>query len=152
MRVIPVLAAIFYFGKPIAPHARPRTTPGPSGKEDIMKRALLVMVIAVLTAPVGTWHPVVAAAPAAAALPTDTPSETSTTTGATSDSSGCALPDGSALAPGSALAAARGCCQRQGGVCGCRDGRPKCCDGTIGAECSCRANTPPSETDGQGGR
>src|ERR671930_1411015 len=64
MRAIPVLAAIFYFGKPIAPHARPRTTPGPSGKEDIMKRALLVMVIAIVTAPVGTWHPVVAATPA----------------------------------------------------------------------------------------
>jgi len=111
-----------------------------------MKRALLVIVIAVFTAPVGTWHPVVEAAPAVAALPTETLPEKSTTTGGTPDSSGCAVPNGSALA------AARGCCQQHGGVCGCRDGSPKCCDGTIGADCSCRANTPPSETDVQGGR
>jgi hypothetical protein len=41
-------------------------------------------------------------------------------------------------------AAGAGCCQRQGGVCGCRNGTPKCCNGTIGDGCSCRGDSPPA--------
>jgi len=110
-----------------------------------MKRALIVAVITgVFVAPIGIWQPVVAAAPTVAVPPRGTPPENAKAEG--TSGSDCALPNGSALA------AASGCCQRHGGICGCRNGAPKCCDGTIGADCSCRANTPPSETDVQGGR
>lgn len=30
-----------------------------------------------------------------------------------------------------------GCCSRHGGVCGCSDGRTKCCDGTLSPTCQC---------------
>ena len=33
--------------------------------------------------------------------------------------------------------AARGCCSRHGGVCGCSGGRTKCCDGTLSPTCQC---------------
>ena len=31
----------------------------------------------------------------------------------------------------------RGCCSRHGGVCGCQNGRSKCCDGTLSPSCQC---------------
>ena len=31
----------------------------------------------------------------------------------------------------------RGCCSWHGGVCGCEDGRAKCCDGTLSPTCGC---------------
>jgi len=31
----------------------------------------------------------------------------------------------------------RGCCSWHGGVCGCEDGRAKCCDGTLSPSCGC---------------
>jgi hypothetical protein len=31
----------------------------------------------------------------------------------------------------------RGCCSRHNGVCGCADGRAKCCDGTTSPSCGC---------------
>jgi len=30
-----------------------------------------------------------------------------------------------------------GCCSSHGGVCGCVDGRVKCCDGTLSPTCTC---------------
>lgn len=33
--------------------------------------------------------------------------------------------------------AGRGCCSRHGGVCGCKNGHSKCCDGTISPTCQC---------------
>lgn len=33
--------------------------------------------------------------------------------------------------------AGRGCCSRHGGVCGCQNGRSKCCDGTLSPSCHC---------------
>jgi hypothetical protein len=48
-------------------------------------------------------------------------------------------------ANGLLVAAGSGCCQRQGGVCGCRGGGIRCCDGSA-SSCSCRDNsTPPEE-------
>lgn len=31
----------------------------------------------------------------------------------------------------------RGCCSWHGGVCGCSNGRTKCCDGTLSPTCGC---------------
>lgn len=31
----------------------------------------------------------------------------------------------------------RGCCSHHGGVCGCENGRAKCCDGTLSPTCGC---------------
>jgi hypothetical protein len=31
----------------------------------------------------------------------------------------------------------RGCCSWHGGVCGCENGRAKCCDGTLSPTCGC---------------
>ena len=31
----------------------------------------------------------------------------------------------------------RGCCSWHGGVCGCENGRTKCCDGTLSPTCGC---------------
>ena len=33
--------------------------------------------------------------------------------------------------------AGRGCCSSHGGVCGCQNGRSKCCDGTLSPSCQC---------------
>lgn len=33
--------------------------------------------------------------------------------------------------------AGRGCCSSHGGVCGCQNGRSKCCDGTLSPSCHC---------------
>lgn len=33
--------------------------------------------------------------------------------------------------------AGRGCCSRHGGVCGCQNGRSRCCDGTLSPSCQC---------------
>ena len=33
--------------------------------------------------------------------------------------------------------AKKGCCSRHGGVCGCKNGRAKCCDGTTSPTCGC---------------
>lgn len=30
-----------------------------------------------------------------------------------------------------------GCCSRHNGVCGCENGRAKCCDGTLSPSCGC---------------
>jgi hypothetical protein len=51
----------------------------------------------------------------------------------------------SCLAPDRLQVAQAGCCQRQGGVCGCRGGTPKCCNGTMGGGCSCRQDSPTAE-------
>lgn len=31
----------------------------------------------------------------------------------------------------------RGCCSHHGGVCGCSEGRAKCCDGQLSPSCGC---------------
>ena len=96
-----------------------------------MSRALIVTVIAgVLALPTALAQPVVAGSPLAVTAPTPE---------ATSDFSACTVREGPVLAAGN------GCCQRQGGVCGCRNGTPRCCDGTTGAGCSCRADGPVPE-------
>lgn len=33
--------------------------------------------------------------------------------------------------------AGRGCCSSHRGVCGCQNGRSKCCDGTLSPSCHC---------------
>ena len=33
--------------------------------------------------------------------------------------------------------AGRGCCSSHSGVCGCQNGRSKCCDGTLSPTCRC---------------
>jgi len=33
--------------------------------------------------------------------------------------------------------AQRGCCSHHGGVCGCANGRAKCCDNTLSPTCTC---------------
>jgi hypothetical protein len=93
----------------------------------VMKRFLIVMVIGgVLALPTPALQLVDAAAPPASPAPTPE---------ASSQSSPCALPNGALLA------AMPGCCQRQGGVCGCRNGTAQCCNGARDA-CPCRADTP----------
>jgi hypothetical protein len=58
---------------------------------------------------------------------------------ATIDASRCASVDGVVVARG-------GCCQRNGGICGCRNGQARCCDGRPGVGCSCQGDsTPPEE-------
>jgi hypothetical protein len=105
-----------------------------------MKRTLIVAVIAgVFAFPTAVRHPVVAS-PLTAGVPAGTAAAESKAE-ATSDSVPCMSRNGSLLAAGA------GCCQRHGGVCGCRDGTPKCCDGTIGDGCSCRADSPLPTTD-----
>lgn len=37
----------------------------------------------------------------------------------------------------SSCIAGRGCCSSHGGVCGCANGRSKCCDGTLSPSCQC---------------
>lgn len=95
-----------------------------------MKRALIVTVIAgVLALPTALPRAVVAAS--TLAVPAPTPE-------ATSDSSPCTFRTGLLLAQGG------GCCQRQG-VCGCRNGALKCCDGTTANGCPCRGDSPVNE-------
>jgi len=96
-----------------------------------MKRALIVTLISgalalstALPLPVFGTEPLASPAPAP---------------GATLDSTPCRLGDRPSLAVGD------GCCQRQGGLCRCRNGRPTCCDGSPGAGCSCRGDSPLSE-------
>jgi hypothetical protein len=40
-----------------------------------------------------------------------------------------------------AAAGSTGCCHYNKGVCGCEDGRPRCCDGKVSASCSCPSIT-----------
>lgn len=40
--------------------------------------------------------------------------------------------------------AQQGCCSWHDGVCGCSNGRVKCCDGTLSPSCTCHQPTPPS--------
>lgn len=42
----------------------------------------------------------------------------------------------SSVAP-EAMPERRGCCSWHGGVCGCSNGRAKCCDGTLSPSCGC---------------
>lgn len=92
-----------------------------------MKRALIVSVIAGAIALSATL-----AYPATGEEPAPVPDAVAETT---------ACPNGDGLL----VAAGGGCCQRQGGVCGCRGGAVRCCDGSAGA-CRCRDNsTPPEE-------
>lgn len=96
-----------------------------------MKRALIVTMIAgALALPSALPLPVYGAEPLVVAAPAPE---------ATSDSTPCTLRDGSLLAIGD------GCCQRRGGLCRCRDGKPTCCDGSTGAGCSCRGDSPTPE-------
>jgi hypothetical protein len=98
-----------------------------------MRRALIVAVMAaVFGVPVMFSRPVFASPPDAAALPdvVQTPANT--------DTAGivpCPAADAPALAAGSV------CCQRNGGLCGCRHGKPVCCDSRPGGDsCSCRGD------------
>src|SRR5258706_3722484 len=92
-----------------------------------MKRALIVTLIAGAIALSTLPLTIVAAEPTAATAPAPE---------ATPDSIQCPPLDGSRLAIGGA------CCQRQGGLCRCRGGRPVCCDGSPGVGCSCRGDSP----------
>ena len=55
-----------------------------------------------------------------------------------------ATPGASACTTGEGqnVAQAQGCCQRQGGLCRCRQGTPICCDGSAGMGCRCRDGAP----------
>jgi len=58
-----------------------------------------------------------------------------------------AIRDSSKCSPGSGLLAqSPGCCQRDGGVCGCRNGKLQCCNGRP-ADCPCRTDTHVHEAD-----
>ena len=41
------------------------------------------------------------------------------------------------LAAQDSSAGRSGCCSWHGGVCGCSNGRAKCCDGTLSPSCDC---------------
>ena len=94
-----------------------------------MKRALIVTVISGVLA-------------LSAVLPVPAFGEKSLTVPAPdtgTDPTPCTLVGGPPLAVGD------GCCQRQGGLCRCRSGRPVCCDGSPGTGCSCRGDSPVPE-------
>lgn len=38
--------------------------------------------------------------------------------------------------------AKRGCCSWHDGVCGCSNGRQRCCDGTLSPSCTCNKSDP----------
>lgn len=38
--------------------------------------------------------------------------------------------------------AAKGCCSRHGGVCGCNNGRVTCCDNSTSPSCTCNKEEP----------
>lgn len=46
------------------------------------------------------------------------------------------------------LIAQRGCCSHHQGVCGCNNGRDKCCDGTLSPSCTCNSIVPVEEATG----
>lgn len=101
-----------------------------------MKQTLIAMVIAGVIAGPAVLPLVAVAAPPAAL------------SGATPDSA--TTPTVCPLANGPLLAAAGVCCQQKGGICGCRNGVPKCCNGTMGVDCapsSCRADTPTTDAE-----
>jgi hypothetical protein len=50
--------------------------------------------------------------------------------------------DGSCLVPSAAAAGTSGCCHYNKGVCGCENGRARCCDGKVSASCRCAAGLP----------
>lgn len=43
------------------------------------------------------------------------------------------------------LIAQRGCCSHHHGVCGCSNGRDKCCDGALSPSCTCNSIVPIEE-------
>lgn len=43
------------------------------------------------------------------------------------------------------LIAQRGCCSHHQGVCGCNNGRDKCCDETLSPSCTCNSIVPIEE-------
>ena len=45
------------------------------------------------------------------------------------------------IAPAEA-AGRSGCCHYNKGVCGCEDGKPRCCDGKLSASCRCGSGAP----------
>lgn len=47
--------------------------------------------------------------------------------------------DGRCLVPAASAAGSTGCCHYNKGVCGCQDGRARCCDGKVSATCRCNA-------------
>ena len=99
-----------------------------------MKRDLIATVIAsALALSAAGPYPVLGAAAQLAGAPT--------TPEATADSTPCPFPTGPLLAQGGR------CCQRQG-VCGCRNGVLKCCDGTTADGCPCRGDSPVDEAAG----
>ncbi|HEX5330630.1 hypothetical protein [Sulfuricurvum sp.] len=46
------------------------------------------------------------------------------------------------------LIAQRGCCSHHQGVCGCSNGRDKCCDGVLSPSCTCNSIVPIEESTG----
>jgi hypothetical protein len=95
-----------------------------------MKRALIVALISGALALSSALPSVVGAAPLD--LPAPAPE-------ATLDATPCPPVDGPSMAAGG------GCCQRQGGICGCRGRQAKCCNGTMSDGCACRGNSPSLE-------
>jgi hypothetical protein len=95
-----------------------------------MRHTVVSLAIAAMLAlPAGVASPVAAATPE----PTPAPAREAP------DAPSCALgPESAVLLAGSA------CCQREGGMCGCRDGKARCCNGTA-STCACRADTPPAQ-------
>ncbi|HEX6210978.1 MAG TPA: hypothetical protein VF136_09380 [Methylomirabilota bacterium] len=47
--------------------------------------------------------------------------------------------DDSCLVPAASAAGRAGCCHYNKGVCGCQNGRARCCDGKVSASCRCNA-------------
>ena len=47
--------------------------------------------------------------------------------------------DGACVVPAATAAGTTGCCHYNQGVCGCENGRARCCDGKVSASCRCNA-------------
>src|SRR5258705_13659543 len=47
--------------------------------------------------------------------------------------------DGACVVPAAAAAGTSGCCHYNKGVCGCDNGRARCCDGKVSASCRCNS-------------
>ena len=49
---------------------------------------------------------------------------------------------GTCAVPAASAAGTQGCCHYNKGVCGCEDGRARCCDGKVSASCRCSSGLP----------
>jgi hypothetical protein len=110
-----------------------------------MTRILSLSVVAALIGLSAVSAGRAAAAPLATATPGGIEAEASGPDVTAMDCAGAAA-TARALRSDASPPSLAGCCQRQGGVCGCRRGRATCCDGTpVG--CPCHVDRPGPDTE-----